>query len=378
MIQKKRFPIGLTVLMLIAALGAVLMYIRFANGLGAVTNMSDGRPWGLWKAFNVYAGITMAAAGFTLAATVHIFNLKQFHSVIRLAVLIGLLGYIIAMLSLLVEIGLPAYFWRVFPYWNIHSPLWEVIWAIMIYTVVLVLEFAPAIFERLHLSFPVKALAAIQIPVVIAGIMISTGHQSSLGSILLNMPDALHPLWYTPYIPILFLVSVLASGPATVIVASALTAKVFGFHLETKVLTGLGKGIAVVLAIYLVLKLATMAMAGNLGLIFTAMPQNLLWLGEILIGVIIPLIMLSLPGVRNNRAGVFTAAALVVLGVIFNRLNVTLFALALRPGYTYFPTWMEFGIAAGLVAWALLLIWLAVRFLPVFEQHEEAAVKIKA
>lgn len=376
--QKKRFPIGLTILMLIAVLGAALMYIRFSYGLGAVTNMSDGRPWGLWKAFNVYAGITMAAAGFTLAATVYIFNLKKFHSVVRLAVLIGLLGYIIAMLSLLVEIGLPSYFWRVFPFWNIHSPLWEVIWAIMIYTVVLVIEFAPAAFERLHISFPVKAIGAIQIPIVIAGIVISTGHQSSLGSILLNMPDSLHPLWYTPYIPILFLVSVLASGPATVIVASALTAKVFGFKLETNILSGLGKGIAVILAIYLVLKIATVAIAGDMGLLFTAMPQNLLWFGEMLIGVIVPLIMLSLPGVRNNRAGVFTAAALVVLGVIFNRLNVTLFSLALRPGYTYFPMWMEFGIAAGLVAWALLLIWLAVRFLPVFEQHEEETVKVKA
>ena len=369
--EKRSFPIGILILSLIALLGAVLVAIRFMYGLGAVSNMSDGRPWGLWKAFNVYAGIALAAGGFTLAATVYVFNLKKYHAVVRTAVLVGLLGYIIAMLSLLIEIGLPAYFWRVFIHWNIHSPLFEVIMAVMLYTVVLVLEFSPAVFERLGLDAPLKGIRAIQVPVVIAGIMISTGHQSSLGSILLNMPESLHPLWYTPYIPILFLVSVLASGPAAVIVASALTAKVFGYKLETDVLSGLGKGIAFILSLYLVLKIATLAIAGDLGLIFSAVPQNLLWWGEMLIGVIIPLVMLSNPSIRNKRAGVITAAVLVVLGVIFNRLNVVIFALAVRPGYTYFPTWMEFGIAAGLIAWALLIIWLAYRFLPIVS-HEEA------
>lgn len=376
--QKKRFPIGLTILMLLTILGAVLMYIRFANGLGAISNLSDGRPWGIWKAFNVYAGIPLAAAGFTMAAVAYIFNLKQFHTLARLSVVIGLLGYIIAMLSLLVEIGLPSYFWRVFFNFHIESPLWEVIWAIMIYTGILILEFGPAVFERLKWTVPERALKAITIPVVITGIMISTGHQSSLGTMLLNMPDSLHPLWYTPYLPILFLVSVFASGPATALVAGVIVSKIFDYHMETKILSLLGKGIAFVLAIYLVLKISTLAMAGNMGLIASATPQNFLWIGEMLIGVIIPLVMLAVPSIRNKRAGVFTAALLVVAGVIFNRLNVSLFALAMRPGYAYSPTWMETGIAVGLVTWAFLLIWLAVRFLPVLEHHEEETVKIEA
>jgi Ni/Fe-hydrogenase subunit HybB-like protein len=378
MMPKKRFPIGLTILMLITALGAALMYVRFANGLGAVTNLSDGRPWGLFKAFNTYAGIPMAAAGFTMAAVVYVFNLKQFHRLARLTVLIGLLGYIVAMLSLLVEIGLPSYFWRIFFNFHIESPLWEVIWAILIYTVILVVEFAPTIFERLHWAVPEKAFKAITIPAVITGIMISSGHQSSLGTILLNMPDALHPLWFTPFLPILFLVSVCASGPATALVAGVIVSKIFNYHLETKILSGLGKGIAVVLGIYLVLKLATLAMTGNFGLVFTAMPQNLLWWAEMLIGVIVPLIMLAMPAIRNNRNGVFTAALMVVLGTILNRMNVSMFVLSIRPGYTYFPTWMEMVISLSLVTWAFLLIWLAVRFLPVLEHHEEEPAKLKS
>ncbi len=376
--NKRRFPIGLTILMLLATLGAVLMAMRFIFGLGAVSNLSDGRPWGLWKTFNVYAGITMAAAGFTMAATAHIFNLKKFHVVSRLGVLIGLLGYIIAMLSLLVEIGLPAFFYRVFYNFQIESPLWEVIWAIMIYTVILVVEFGPAIFERLHWRVPEKAFKAAAIPAVVLGIAISTGHQSSLGTILVNMPDALHPLWYTPFLPILFLISVLASGPATVIVAAPLAAKIVGFKIETNVMSGLAKGVAVILAIYLVGKIVTLAIAGNLGLIATAMPQNLLWLAEVVIGIIIPMVIFVVPSLRNNRKLVWTGALLVVLGIILNRFDVTMFALAVRPGYTYFPTWMEIGIAVGLFAWALLLIWLAVKFLPVFEHHKEEHVEVKA
>ncbi len=370
--QRKSFPVGLTIIILFGVLGALLTAYRFINGLGAISNLSDGRPWGLWKTFNVYAGITIAAGGFTMAAVVHVFNLKKFHILVRPAILVALLGYLVAMLSLVVEIGLPPYFWRVFYNINIHSPLFEVIWAILIYTIVLVIEFSPAIFERLGWKVPLKAVRAVQVPAVIAGIMISSGHQSSLGSMLLDMPGALHPLWYTPFLPILFLVSVLMSGPAAILLVGVITSKVFHYKLETSVLSGLGKGIAIILVLYMILKVAFLAMAGNLGLIFSAAPQNYLWWGEMIIGGIVPLIMLVMPNIRNSRIGVITAATLVVLGVIFNRFIVTLFGLAMQPGYTYFPTWIEIGIAVGLVAWALLIIWMAFRFLPMVDEHEEA------
>ena len=157
-----------------------------------------------------------------------------------------------------------------------------------------------------------------------------------------------------------------------VILVMAITSKVFHYKVETDVLSGLGKGIAIITGLYLVLKLAFLAIAGNLGLVFSAAPHNYLWWGEMIIGGVVPLSMLAMPSIRNNRSGVITAALLVLLGVIFNRFNVTLFGLDMRSGYTYFPTLIEIGIAVGLIAWALLIVWMAFRFLPMVDKHEEA------
>ena len=373
MIERKRsFPIGTSILSSLAILGLVLVVIRFINGLGAVSNLSDGRPWGFWISFDLYSGVALAAGGFTMAGAVYIFNLKKYHSVVRPAVLTAFLGYTLVILALLIDIGAPWYIWHPLIYRNIHSPLFEVALAVMTYHIVLALELSPAVFERLNWHVPLRAIRAIQIPLVIAGITISVGHQSSLGTMLLMATQALHPLWYTPILPILFLSSAVAVGPAVVILESTLSTKVFGNKLELNVLSGLGKAIPYILGVYLLLKLVDLIVRGNLGLIFSAYPQNLLWLGEIIIGVVLPIILLSIPSIRQNRRGVFLGALLVVLGLMLNRFNVSMLALAIRPGYAYFPHWMEVAISAGLVAWALLVIWLAHRFLPIASDKEVA------
>jgi len=161
-----------------------------------------------------------------------------------------------------------------------------------------------------------------------------------------------------------------------VIFESTLSTKVFGHKLDLDVLSGLGRAIPYILGIYLLLKLVDLTARGNLGLIFSAYPQNLLWWGEIIIGVILPIILLSMPGVRQNRSGVFWSAVLVVIGLIFNRFNVSMLALAMRPGFTYFPHWMEIAISAALVADAMLVIWLAHRFLPIVSHEEIMEVKV--
>ena len=373
MIQKKRpFPIGLSVLITIALLGLWLVIRRFIYGLGSVSNLSDGRPWGFWISFDLYTGVALAAGGFTMAGAVYIFNLKKYHAVVRPAILTAFLGYILVILALLVDIGAPWYIWHPMIYQNWHSPLLEVALAVMTYSIVLALEFSPAVFERLNWQVPLKAIRAIQIPLVVAGIAISTGHQSSLGTMLLLMPGALHPLWYTPILPILFLVSALAVGPAVVILESMISSKVFGHKIGQDILSGLGKAIPVILGIYLLMKIADLVIRGDFGLIFSSSPQSLLWWGEIIIGVILPIILLSMPKVRQSRNGGFSGALLVVAGLMFNRFNVSLLGLAIRPGYSYFPSWMEIGISAGLVSWALLIIWMLYRVLPIAEEHKEA------
>ena len=226
--------------------------------------------------------------------------------------------------------------------------------------------------RRFNWHIPLRVIRTIQIPLVIAGVVLSTLHQSSLGSMLLMMPEALHPLWYTPILPILFLNSAIAVGPAMVIFETTLSSRAFGHKLPLDVLSGLGKAIPYILGIYLLLKLIDLMATGEIGLIFTAYPQNLLWWSEIIIGVILPIILFSMPSVRQSRSGVFWSAVLVVLGLVLNRFNVSMLALAMRPGFTYFPYWMEVAISAGLVADALLVIWLAYRLLPV-AHHEEVA-----
>ncbi len=376
MIQKKRsFPIGISILIAIALLGLWLVIRRFIYGLGAVSNLSDGRPWGFWISFDLYCGVALAAGGFTMAAAVYIFNLKKYHPVVRPAILTAFLGYTLVILALLVDIGAPWYIWHPLIYANIHSPLFEVAIAVMTYTLVLALEFSPAVFERLNWHVPLKAIRSIQIPLVVAGIAISTGHQSSLGSMLLMSPDSLHPLWYTPILPILFLISAVAVGPAVVILESTLSGKIFGHKLGQDILSGLGKALPIILGIYLLMKVADLVVRGDIGLIFSASPQNLLWWGEIIIGVILPIILLSMPKVRQSRNGVFSSALLVVVGLIFNRFNTSMLALAIRPGYAYTPSWMEVAISAGLVSWALLIIWLLYHVLPIAShENEEATV----
>lgn len=385
--QKRPLSIGTSILSILVILGLAVMIYRFINGLGAISNLSDGRPWGLWISFDLYCGVALAAGGFTLAGAVYIFRLEKYHPVVRPAILTAFLGYTLVILALLVDLGQPWYIWHIIINWNVHSPLFEVGMCVLTYTIVLALEFSPAVFEGLNRSnFPVVRninwcipwgiIRAIQIPLVIAGVVLSTLHQSSLGSMLLMMPTTLHALWYSPILPILFLISAIAVGPAMVIFESTLSNRVFGHRLETSVLSGLAKIIPYILGLFLLFKFFELAAVGEIGLIFTAYPYNLLWWGEIIVGSVIPIILFSIPDIRQSRKGVFWTSVLVIIGLIFNRFNVSMLALGMRPGYVYFPHWMEFAISIGLVADALLVVWLAYRFLPIIQQ--EQIIKVKA
>lgn len=384
--KKRSFPFGTSALSLLVVIGLAVMIIRYINGLGSISNMSDGRAWGLWIGFDLYCGVALAAGGFTLAGAVYIFKLEKYRPVVRPAVLTAFLGYTLVILALLVDLGQPWYIWHIIINWNVHSPLFEVGMCVMTYTAVLALEFSPTVFEALSNSnlplirhfnwrIPWSVIRVIQIPLVIAGVVLSTLHQSSLGSMLLMMPTTLHALWYTPILPILFLTSAVAVGPAMVIFESTLSTRVFGHKLDIDVLSGLARAIPYILGIYLLLKIIELMAAGEIGLLFTAYPQNLLWWGEIIIGVITPIVLFSSPAIRQNRNAVFWTSVLVIAGLMFNRFNLTLLALAIRPGYEYFPHWMEIAVSVGLVADALLVVWLAHRFLPM--AGHEKAVEVK-
>ena len=371
--SKRKFPKGLAILSALVVLGLIPIIIRYIYGLGAMSNLNDGRPWGLWISFDLYCGVALAAGGFTLAGVVYVFRLEKYHSVARPAVLTAFLGYTLVILALLVDLGQPWFIWHIMITPNIHSPLFEVGVCVLTYTVVLALEFSPAVFEKFNWHLPLRVIRAIQIPLVIAGVCLSTLHQSSLGSMLLMAPTYLHPLWYTPILPIMFLNSAIAVGPAMVMFESTLTGKALGHKQNHEIMEGLGKAIPWILGIYLALKLVDLLVAGEIGLIFTAYPYNINWWIEILVGIVAPMILFNLKSIRKSDTKLFLVAVLVVLGLIINRFNVSMFALAMRPGYTYFPTWMEFAISAGLVADSMLVIWLAYKLLPMM-QHEPAHI----
>ncbi|MBM3175965.1 MAG: Ni/Fe-hydrogenase cytochrome b subunit [Chloroflexi bacterium] len=365
MIQRIRsFPIGTTIITAIVIACLPAFIIRYIYGLGAISNLSDGRPWGLWISFDLYCGVALAAGGFTLAAVVYIFGQEKYHPIARPAILTAFLGYLLVILALLVDLGQPWYIWHAMIYWNWHSPLFEVAICVMTYTAVLALEFSPAVFERLNWNVPLRIIRSIQIPLVIAGVVLSTLHQSSLGSMLLMMPYSLNPLWYTPILPLLFLASAIAVGPAMVIFESTISGRVFGHRIGQDIMAGLGRAIPYILSIYLLLKLVDLTARGSIGLIFTEYPLNLLWWAEILIGAVAPIILLSMPSVRQSSRKVFWSATLVIIGLVLNRFNVSLIALAPRPGTIYLPSLMELAISIGLVADALLVIILAHRLLP--------------
>ncbi len=373
--EKRSFPIGTLILSVLAVFSLPVFIIRYINGLGAISNLSDGRPWGFWISFDLYSGVALAAGGFTLAAVVYIFNLGKYHPVVRPAILTAFLGYLLVILALLVDVGQPWYIWHVIINWNIHSPLFEVAVCVMTYTAVLALEFSPAVFERFNWHIPLRIIRAIQIPLVITGVVLSTLHQSSLGTMLLMMPETLSALWYTPILPLLFLNSAIAVGLAMVIFETTLSTRAFGHKLSLDILSGLGKAIPYVLGLYLLLKLVDLGVAGELGLVFTAYPENLSWWAEMIIGVALPIILFSMPAIRQSRKGVFWSAVLVILGLILNRFNVSMLALAMRPGYTYYPHWMEIAISVGLIVVALIVFQIAIRLLPLVHLEEGAEEK---
>ena len=369
-LERRPFPFGTLILTAVAVLGLGVIIYRYINGIGAISNLSDGRAWGLWISFDLYCGVALAAGGFTTAGLVYILQREKYHIIVRPAILTAFLGYTLVVLALLVDLGQPWYIWHAIIYWNPHSPLFEVAMCVMLYTIVLALEFSPVVFERLNWRVPLRAIRAIQIPLVIAGICLSTLHQSSLGSMVMLMPETLDPLWYTPVLPLLFLTSAIAVGPAMMIFETTLSSRAFGHKVGTHVLGGLARLIPYILVINLFLRLGDLLVAGQLNLIFADSPRVILWWIQVLGGVVVPIILFSRASVRQSRVKLFLCALLVIGGLVLDRFTVSWLALSGRPGYSYFPNWMEFAVSAGLVAWAIIIIILANRVLPMHHLGE--------
>ncbi len=355
-------------LFMILLAGLYSTVIRFTRGLGSSTALSDNFPWGLWIGFDVLCGVALAAGGFTLSAVVYIFNLERFRPVIRPAILTAFLGYVLVICALMFDLGRPYRIWHPLVMRNPHSVMFEVAWCVMLYTAVLALEFSPMLFERLGLQKPLRFIHGITIPLVIIGVILSTLHQSSLGSLYLIVPEKLHPLWYSPLLPVYFFVSAISLGCAMTIIESFLSARAFRKHLEMDLLEYLGKVALVALSVYGVLKAQDLAARGMVYKLFEPSYEGRLFLSEMLLGIIGPVVLLFVSKIRSAPFGLFVSALMVVMGFIMNRLNISITGMERFSETPYFPSWTEISITLSIVAAGFVLFGLAVKYLPVFPE----------
>lgn len=367
-----------SILWLLTGIWITVSAARFIRGLGATTNLSDGTPWGLWIAFDVMSGVALAAGGFVIAAVVYIFHLEKYRSFAKPAILTAFLGYVAVAVGLLYDLGIPLNIWHPAVYPQPHSVLFEVAMCVMLYLTVLFLEFCPVILEHPWFNRPVfrkihGVLKRSTIGIVITGIVLSTLHQSSLGSLFLISPDRVHPLWYSPILWILFFVSAVGLGLMTVTAESFFSSWYFRHKLRMDLLSNLARAASFVLYTYVILRLGDLALRHKLHLALDGTWQANLFLFEIILAALLPATLLSFRRIRSNPAGLGISAGLTLLGMVGYRFDLCIVAFA-RPEQTpYFPTWMEFAVTVGIVAAAILAFLFVVEHFNVARtgKHEE-------
>ena len=364
---------------IIIILGLIVTALRFTKGLATVTNLSDYNPWGIWIGFDLMVGVALAAGGFVTSAAVYLFGMKKYHSAVRPAILTGFLGYALVVLALHYDVGRP---WRL-PYPFIvqqgtTSLLFEVAACVALYLTVLFLEFSPAALEWLGLKKVRKLAIRFTLILTIFGVVLSTLHQSSLGALFLIAPSKLHPLWYSSYLPVYFFISSIIAGLSMVIFEGALSHRYYAHkmdpvHLEEKdqVALGFGKAASFVLAGYFIIKVIGISAGNHWHLLGTG--YGIWYLVELLGFVGLPCFLYALGVREKNLVLIRWAAVLTVIGVVLNRLNISLIAFNwhLPSSERYFPHWMEIVISAFIVTIGLVAYRFIVSRMPIFYEHPD-------
>lgn len=369
---------------IILSIGLPLIALRFTNGLYVVTHASDEYPWGLFLGWGLFGGVPLSATGFVIATAYYIFGFKKYHPLVRLAVLTGFLGYLFAVIYLLCDLGRP---WRIYYPMAIGfgtaSVLFLVAWHVATYLTVQLLEFSPAILEWLKSKRVRKWATMITIAMTIAGIILSTLHQSALGAMYLLSPGKLHPLWYSSYIPVFFLTSAVYAAFVMTIAVSTLASRFLTKAADDnflgsldKLTIGLGKAACIGMYVYLALKLIGVAHDDNWGLINT--PYGYWFLVEIIGFVLFPALVLTY-GVKNNGAGIVRLGAFwAVIGVVLNRINVSIITLNWNlPDHLHhiIPPWQEVSVVLAIATIHILIFRWILNRMPVMREHPDYAVK---
>jgi len=386
------------VLWALALAGLVAGAFRLWFGLGATTNLTDAVPWGLWKILNMVAGVAISTSGFTVGFLVYVLKMERFKPLMKPAILVAFLGYGCSCLALLFDIGLPHRFWHPFVMWNEHSFLFEVFWCVILYFTVTSIELAPLVFDKLKAEKVSRFLHRIAFGAVIVGISLSSLHHSSLGSLFLVTPQRLHPLWYTPLLPLLFIISAMGAGMMFLVLLKILYARwydpvsIFGPRDERRrlvlILTGKGKeaeemgpargrdlpmvvGLASIatgiLGVYLLLQIFNLFYHGAWQALDVASWETWLFAFELFIAAVLPLALVWSPRTRYSPRALGIAAFSASAGLALNRLDVGIFGYFHDAAQIYFPSLAEWALSVGVVAAAGLAFFFFVENFPVFD-----------
>lgn len=356
-------------------LGIVLIVIRFINGIGSITNLSQEIPWGLWIGFDVVTGVAFAGGAYVLTFMVYILNMKKYHSIIRVTVLNGFLAYLFYAGALLLDLGRP---------WNVINPiignnfgvssvLFLVAWHFLLYMLAQLIEFSPAIAEWLGARRAHKILSGMTLAAVIFGITLSMLHQSGLGALYLMAKEKIHPLWYSEFIPVLFFVSSIFAGLSMVILEGTISHKVFSDQISEKnhaaqhgIIRGLAKICTGTLFVYFFLQLLVFLHGKHWDLINT--PMGYWYLLEMIGFVLIPMILFFYSYRANNIVLIRLAASLNIIGVVLNRLNVTVIGFRWDAAVHYVPSWMEIVVTLTVLFTEIWIFRWVVNRLPVLRE----------
>ena len=356
-------------------LGLVLIVIRFWKGLGSITNLTQEVPWGLWIGFDVVTGVAFAGGAYVLTFMVYILNMQKYHSIVRITVLNGFLAYVFYAGALLLDLGRP---------WNVINPiignsfgtssiLFLVAWHFLLYMIAELIEFSPAVAEWLGAKRARKILSGMTIAAVIFGITLSTLHQSGLGALYLMAKDKIHPLWYSEFIPILFFVSSIFAGLSMVIFEGSISHKVFfkqiseeNHKAQNGIIIGLSKICAVAMFAYFFLQVLVFVHGKRWALLDT--PMGYWYLLEIFGFVLFPMMLFFNSYRKNNILMVKVAAILTMVGVIMNRLNVTVIGFRWDQAVRYVPTWMEFAVTLAVIFTEIWILRWVINRMPVLRE----------
>lgn len=363
----------------ILAVGIPVILYRLIFGLGPSTNLSDNNPWGIWIGFDMLCGVALAAGGFVIGTAVHLMGMKEYGFLFRPAVLTGFLGYLFAIIALTFDLG--RYYripYPMFVSWGVNSVLFLVAWHVALYLTCQLVEWCPAIFEWLNMKRARELFIKATLGATIFGVCLSMLHQSALGSIFLLMPEKLHPLWYSEYIPLWFFMSAVVGGIVMTIIESAASHKIFvqqikdhnSDHLERATL-GLGKAAAVCLFAYFFMKIIGLAHGNSWHYLDSG--YGYWWLVEMLGFVLLPVFLFTY-AVQNRRVEMVRYTAIwTALGIVLNRINHSIIAFNWHLSWEdrYVPHWMEIVLTVTIVTIGILTFQWIMNRMPILYDHPD-------